>query len=168
VLVTGATGILRPAVDVLAARGNRVHALARGAAALASHRNVVPVVADFKHPESVRRALDRLKRMDAAVLYLPGAGDEITRLIAAAVDGPVVELFTSRWGEPSNGEDAPSIAAVDLPSVGVALLLGWTYDPDGGVRWHTAAEISKAALEALDTRRPAQLGTLRPWRDRPG
>jgi hypothetical protein len=53
----------------------------------------------------------------------------------------------------------------------VRLLLGWTHaGEDGAARWHTPAEISRAALAARGAADGSEriLGVLRPWGDRPG
>lgn len=163
-LVAGATRILRPALDELRARGNVVFGLARGAAALAEIDGVQPVVADLTDASSIRATLRNLPRFDAALVYAPSAAVGVLPLLAAQTDGPLVELFTSRWADPSDGRDGDPAR---LPSVGVPLLLGWTSD-GRATRWHTPAEISRAALEVLASGRPAVLGSVRPWTGRPG
>jgi hypothetical protein len=137
-----------------------VYALARGAAALPAHPELVPVVADLTDLAPVRRALAGAPRLHAAVVYAPFADPAVPALLAGAVDGRLVELFTSRWADPQLG-------AAELPSVGIPLLLGWATDPSGRTRWHTAAEISAAALDVLASGQPAQLGAVRPWHERP-
>jgi hypothetical protein len=131
---------------------------------LPAQRGLVPVVADLTDVASVRRALGRLPRLDAAVMYAPLADQVVHQMLCAAVDGPIVELLTSRWADPSRGD----VALDDLSSGGTALLLGWSRLPSGASRWHSPTEISDAALEVLSTGRPRQLGAVRPWSDRPG
>lgn len=163
-LVVGATRILRPALHELRARGDVVFGLARGAAALQEVDGARPVVADLTSVASVRAALRELPRFDAALVYAPRAAAGVLPLFAAQTDGPLVEIFTSRWADPSDGRDGDPAT---LPSVGVPLLLGWTSD-GSATRWHTPVEISRAALDVLASGRPAVLGTVRPWTARPG
>lgn len=163
-LVVGATRILRPALDELRAGGDRVYGLARGAAALGKLDGVQPVAADVTSVSSVRAALRELPRFDAALVYAPAAAAGVLQRFAMQTDGPLVELFTSRWADPANRFTGDPAA---LPSVGVQLLLGWTSD-GASTRWHTPAEISRAALDVLASGRPAVLGAVRPWAARPG
>ena len=114
---------------------------------------------DLTDADAVARTMSGLAGLDAAVVYAPGAAPTAVQLIAAAVSGPVVEIFTSRWAAPESPDP--------LPSVGVPLLLGWARDAHGPSRWHTAREISDAALEVLASGEPAQLGAVRPWAERP-
>ena len=77
--------------------------------------------------------------------------------------GRVVVVATSKWC-------APEVEARPWDAVKnrIVLQLGWRDDGEGG--WHTAKEISLAALEVVDSACPNSfvLGRIRPWEDRPG
>lgn len=159
VLVVGATGALRPAAVQLAAAGHEVYALAR-------HPDPPPpgtvaVTADVTDVPALASALERAGRFDAALVYAPAASPAARRRIADAVGGTLVELLTSDCADPATN---PQGRADAVESVGVALLLGWRTDGGG---WHSAEELSAAAVAVLDRPVPRTLGTVRPWSDRP-
>lgn len=194
ILVVGATGILRPAVASLVAQGWTVYALARSAAELAvlAHASdassvaVVPVAVDYTDVTALRAALqaalgaalpDSVGGIDAALIYAPAAGAETLAVLRRAVAGQTVELLTSAAAEPAHAVDPERRVAADaepfdlaalaqpVPSPGEwwRLVLGWRPDRT----WHSPAEISGAALRALQEQRNAVLGRVRPWSDRP-
>ncbi|MFB7087075.1 hypothetical protein [Streptomyces sp. NPDC056296] len=88
---------------------------------------------------------------------------------------PAVLLLTSAHAAPED-EDAdagPWSPALLPPRARPTpdcrlLVLGWRTRPEGS-RWHTAEEISEAALRVLDAAPPrdAVLGRVRPWSTRP-
>lgn len=168
VLVVGATGVLRPAVEHLLGDGWTVLAAARGAARLAGlSARVLPVPLDVTEPGSVSVALAQ-HRVDAAVLYVPMAPDAVRHLLArylADVPGPVVEILTSRWAATTDAAESPPDMHTLTPApLGTPVLLGWV---GAERRWHTPAEISAAALHAFRSGQPAILGVVRPWSGRP-
>ncbi|MEU6107491.1 hypothetical protein ABZ853_03630 [Streptomyces albidoflavus] len=183
-LVAGATGALLPAVHALTARGDTVTALARNAAALRELERRTdgrsrPLPRDYEAP-GLAGALAHASRtapFTGAVLYCPLATPATVRTLATAVPSgrPVVLLPTSACAAPGDGEpeDLPwspaRLPAAARPRPGTRLLvLGWRTEPEG-VRWHTAGEISAAALRLLDapSAHDAVLGDVRPWPARP-
>jgi len=165
ILVVGATGALRPAAIDLATAGDTVVALARDTARLgqlvaASDGHVIPVPVDYRDSELLGRALRASEPLDQALIYAPTAAPGVITLIGAHVRGTVVHVCTSEAGRP--GIDPPVDDGRDLQ-----LLLGWARTGSGTSRWHTAEEISTAALQVLRTRRGQTLGHIRPWSARP-
>ncbi|MEV5018895.1 hypothetical protein ACIGW1_06120 [Streptomyces sp. NPDC053780] len=183
-LVVGATGALLPAVRTATARGATVTALARNASALRDLERGTggaarPLARDFEAP-GLREALSRAARdrpFTGALLYCPLATPATVRTLTEAVPAgrPVVLLLTSAHAAPEGEEgDAGPWDPALLPSGARPapdcrlLVLGWRTRPEGS-RWHTAEEISEAALRALDAAPPgdAVLGRVRPWSTRP-
>ncbi|MGW3866413.1 hypothetical protein ACWEDZ_33785 [Streptomyces sp. NPDC005047] len=183
-LVVGATGALLPAVRTATARGATVTALARNAAALRDLERGTggaarPLARDFEAP-GLREALSRAARdrpFTGALLYCPLATPATVRTLTGAVPAgrPVVLLLTSAHAAPEGEVDDagpwdPAFLPSDArPTPGCRLLvLGWRTRPEGS-RWHTAEEISEAALRLLDAAPPgdAVLGRVRPWPTRP-
>jgi len=205
VLVVGGTGILRPAVDVLLARGIAVTVLSRSEARVeALPPGVRGVVGDLDDPASLARALRSSRPAAGACLaYLPGAvpspvsadglvaasaggtdglrtasaggPDRALAVLRAAVPGPLVAVLPSAAAAPPTviADVQPALAA-RLAVAGVpagelrVLLLGWAAPTAGPTRWHSPAEVSRAALECLDDPSTRVLGVVRPWADRPG
>lgn len=168
VLVVGATGILRPAAERLAGGGWTVLAAARRAGALVDRGpRIVPVPLDVTVPESVAEAV-RVHRPEAAIVYARAAPEPARALLSgilSGLPGPVVEVLTSRWAAPSKADESPpDLGSLSPTPLGVPLLLGWVA---GERRWHTPEEVSAAAVETFEERRPRVLGTVRPWRERP-
>ncbi|MFG3318290.1 hypothetical protein ACGF3J_09595 [Streptomyces sp. NPDC048171] len=183
-LVVGATGALLPAVRAATARGATVTALARNATALRDLERDTgggarPLARDFEAP-GLREALSRAARdrpFTGALLYCPLATPATVRTLTEAVPPgrPVVLLLTSAHAEPhgEEGDAGPWSPALLPPGARPApgcrlLVLGWRTRPEGS-RWHTAEEISEAALGALDAvpSGDAVLGRVRPWSTRP-
>ena len=165
VLVVGATGILAPAVAELVAAGHRVLAVARTAAdldALAGEygERVRTLPADGTDPGFVPRVADAVvgRPLAGALLYGPAIDHAGVTGVAGLSAGPVVHVLTSAASAP--GHRLPE------PPAGVRrLLLGW--HPTG--RWHTAAEVSAAAVALWEAGSEADrvLGVVRPWQERP-
>ncbi|MEU8535035.1 hypothetical protein [Streptomyces parvulus] len=162
-----------------------------------THGAARPLARDFEAP-GLREALARAAHdtpFTGALLYCPRASPATVRTLAGAVPPgrPVVLALTSEHAAPDGeagheesveaesiegdaGEgDAASwspalLPAGARPTPGCRLLvLGWPPRPEGS-RWHTAGEISEAALRVLDAGPPprdAVLGRVRPWRTRP-
>ncbi len=182
----------RAGTPVLAV-GRRADALA----ALADEPGVEGRVATLALDTSAPEAGDLLSAhgpFGAAVVYGP-ATDPVTRPgLLGAVEGPALLVLTSGAADPASGSegDCPSYertialagpggarvgedfgAGVGFPALadthrprpgdGV-LLLGW--EPQAR-RWHTAAEVSGAVSEWLETGADAILGVLAPWSERP-
>ncbi|MFE0208674.1 hypothetical protein [Streptomyces sp. NPDC058985] len=183
-LVVGATGALLPAVRTATARGATVTALARNATALRDLERGTggaarPLARDFEAP-GLREALSRAARdrpFTGALLYCPLATPATVHALTEAVEPgrPVVLLLTSAHAAPEDEEGdagpwSPALLPAGArPAPGCRLLvLGWRARPEGS-RWHTAEEISGAALRVLDAVPPgdAVLGRVRPWSTRP-
>lgn len=165
-LVVGATGVLRPAVLDLVGGGTEVIGLARDRGRLAALATACgpgfrPLAVDYTDDAALAGALAEVPApgFSAALLYCPGAPATAVRLLAERVSGRVVCLLTSSWARPGRRRPAYGVSCVEL-------LLGWAREA-AGTRWHTPAEISRAALDVLASGRPGTLGTVRPWRDRP-
>jgi hypothetical protein len=148
VLVVGATGILRPAAATLAAEGHRVTGVARDASSVPT--GVAGLSADATVPAFVADG-----SWDAALVYGPAVSSASLEAIRAAVTGPVVRVLTSEAAAPDRA------SALSEPYV---LQLGWVPLTR---RWHTAAEVSSAALQVLEDGDSRGLGVVRPWEDRP-
>ena len=182
ILVLGGTGILRPAVLSLCASGrsvtvvsrhaHRLESLAAESAAARLSGSVAGVCCDYLNPQTLSAALasgvDQVKRYVSALLYCPDAGEDTLAVVGRAVSGPVVLLLTSRWDEPGRRTEKacyPLIAGIEPQRVRY-VLLGWRMDPAGN-RWHSAEEVSEAALLALNSNEDVKLGVTRPWGSRP-
>jgi hypothetical protein len=183
VVVVGATGIFRPAVRTLVTRGRSVLAIARDPARLAAlTQELGPLVstaaADTRQPQVLARTLAS-GRWTGALAYAPAMSDGGWVDLSEAVDGPIVQVWTSGVaapgaGEPSDSDSSAHGARFDLSRLGpmaphsVRLVLGWTT----GGRWHTPSEVSAAVIATLDAAEAHQgatsvLGQLRPWSARP-
>lgn len=150
----------------LAKRGWTVAALARSGADLAALAEqcdgaVQPVAVDYADVERLRSALPG--QFDAALVYAPQASAAVSALLRSAVSGPLIELVTSAAAEPAADEPFDFAALAGDARDRWTVLLGWRADRT----WHSPAEISAAALRALDERRNVVLGLVRPWSDRP-
>ncbi|MEU2657284.1 hypothetical protein ABZ615_18400 [Streptomyces sp. NPDC007325] len=183
-LVVGATGTLLPAVHAATSRGELVTAVTRSPIALrdlarSTRGRVRPLVRDYEDP-GLRTALaeaSRTRPFTGALLYCPLASPTIVRTVVDAVprNRPVVLLLTSAHAAPTVGtEDGFPWSPARLPRDSRPsphcrlLVLGWAGGA-GAARWHTAEEISAAALRVLDADVPrdAVLGEVRPWAARP-
>jgi hypothetical protein len=182
ILVVGGTAILRPAVHTLCAGNHDVAVLSRSrehlrslAAEVSLHRTPGTMIAlqgDFTHEVEFAELLTA-KTADrgpfaAGVIYAPDAPATALDAMARAVTGRLVVILTSRYGAPDRpagrqGYPAPFVR--DDLQVNF-LLLGW-HGAAGSARWHSPAEISAAALEALIHGHDATLGSTHPWEDRP-
>lgn len=157
--------MLRPAAEALARRGDHVIAVARREeqlAELAAAFGATPVTADMTRLEHAR---ERIPEADSALVYGPATAEAVLPVLATVVRGRRVLLMTSAAASPAAvGEDFDLSA---LPSAGwCRLLLGWA-EERARCRWHSAAEISAAAVRILDSGGEEVLGTVRPWRRRP-
>jgi hypothetical protein len=146
VLVIGAGGILAPAAQTLAARGDEVTGLALSADGVPE--GVPALVGDASDPATFAG-----RSWDGAIVYLPAVGDASMRALADAVAGPIVRVAVTAAADPARG---------DFELREWTLQLGW----DDG-RWHTPAEVSEAALAVLSDGRGRLLGVVRPWSERP-
>ena len=155
VLVVGATGILRPAVVALAARGDDVTGVGRGVAGIPD--GVRALAVDARDRDALAATLGG-RNWDRAIVYRNVVRAESLPEIELRVEGRLVLVRTSGAADPVRGE--PS----QRPGV---LQLGWTGDGAGGTRWHTPEEISAAALEVFDDGQYRMLGVVRPWDERP-
>ncbi|MFF6888487.1 hypothetical protein ACFY9F_35485 [Streptomyces sp. NPDC012421] len=183
-LVVGATGTLLPAVHAATSRGDLVTAVTRSPIALRdlAHRTrgrVRPFVRDYEDPGlgAALAEASRARPFTGALLYCPLASPLTVQALVDAVprNRPVVLLLTSAHAAPTaETEEGPAWSPARLPrdsrpSPGCRLLvLGWARGA-GAARWHTADEISAAALAVLDAAAPrdAVLGEVRPWAARP-
>jgi len=167
-LVVGGTRILRPLVVALAARGDRIAVVARGREALArlaAEVGVEPLAVDYSDEEALARTLGG-RRFDYAVAYMPSA-TAAGRGIVARCSDRVVHVLPSAFLGSDVGEEDLAAAAPAGRLRTTRLLLGWAETP-AGTRWHDAAEISQAAVAALDERPGVRvLGVGRPAANRP-
>ncbi len=155
VLVVGATGILRPAVATLAARGDDVTGVSRGVAGIPD--GVRALAVDACDREALAATLGG-RHWDRAIVYRNVVRAESLPEIELRVEGRLVLVRTSGAADPAKGE--PTARAN-------VLQLGWTDDGSGGTRWHTREEISQAALAVFEDGQYRMLGVVRPWSDRP-
>jgi hypothetical protein len=128
---------------------------------------------DFLCPESFAEALQHavqaLGRFQSAIIFGPDAPDTSLQAVAETVEARMVVILTSKFAEPGRVSARESYSGSSLrPSLQVVCLqLGW--DTTGSrMRWHTAEEISEAALQTWEHGHDSQLGVVRPWTDRPG
>jgi hypothetical protein len=156
VLVVGATGILRPAVVALAARGDDVTGVSRGVAGIPD--GVRALAVDARDRDALAATLGG-RHWDRAIVYRNAVRAESLPEIELRVEGRLVLVRTSGAADPARGDEP-----LERPNV---LQLGWTDDGSGGTRWHTREEISEAALAVFDDGEYRMLGVVRPWRDRP-
>ena len=166
-MIVGATRILRPAVEVLVARGSPVVALARTQSDLdqlrASHPDAIDTVAvDYTDSKDLADML--AGPYLAGLIYAPHADERTWAVLRRHVHGPVVEIVTSAAAAPADGEPFELAMVASPEPQRHRLLLGWR--PDGA--WHSPGEVSSAAVDVLVSRRDAQLGSVRPWSARPG
>ena len=91
-----------------------------------------------------------------ALVYRPAVSEESLTFLRAATSGRCVVVLTS-------DEADPHPASVAVPDD--TLQLGW--HTDDVQRWHSAAEVSDAALAVLADGAPRILGAIRPWSSRP-
>ncbi|MEO5921729.1 MAG: hypothetical protein ABIQ01_11375 [Pseudolysinimonas sp.] len=155
VLVVGATGILRPAVEALAARGDDVTGVSRGVAGIPD--GVRALAVDARDREALAATLGG-RSWDRAIVYRNVVRAESLPEIELRVEGRLVLVRTSDPADPARGEPTERSGVLQL---------GWTDDGSGGTRWHTREEISAAALAVLEDGEYRMLGVVRPWRDRP-
>ncbi|MET4780572.1 hypothetical protein [Glaciihabitans sp. UYNi722] len=155
VLVVGATGILRPTAERLVAAGHDVTGVARSISNMPLDAHAIAV--DAQDPGALGAALGD-RRWDSAVVYSPATSPESLELLRDAVRGTFVTVVTSAAAASGLG---------NRPLRPGELVLGW-YPSPSGARWHTAREVSDAALQVLATNKSRVLGVLSPWGDRPG
>lgn len=148
VLVVGSSGILHPAASALIAGGVTVVGVSRYGADES-------IAVDARDVGSLRAALDG-RTWSEALVYRPAVSEESLAFLQSTTPGRCVVILTSEVADPLFGE----------VHVGNDILLaGWTVSDRA--RWHTAAEVSDAALQVLEDGTPRILGTVRPWRNRP-
>lgn len=153
VLVVGATGILGPAADALADRGDTVVGLSRRGGGPAGSRSIS---VDAKDAAALAAALAEVA-WDDAVVYGRAVTGATLAFLRDATPGRLVFVRTSASADPALGE---------LTVSRDTLQLGWT-GRGADARWHTPAEVSAAALDVLADGEPRTLSTVRPWSDRP-
>lgn len=133
---------------------------------------------DTRQPHLLARTL-ACGRWTCALAYAPAMSDGSWVDLSDAVDGRIVQVWTSGEaapgaGEPDDGDSYADGATFDGSRIGpiaprsVRLVLGWTSEG----RWHTPSEVSAAAIATLDAAEGHQgstsvLGQLRPWSTRP-
>lgn len=154
VLVVGATGILAPAASKLVAGGTAVTGLATGRRP--APRGVNLTALDARSATEVAGALGE-HRFDAALVYEPAVTTQSLAVLRTRVLGRLVIVRTSEAADPARG---PFSVPSDI------LQLGWTQERNGS-RWHTAEEVSEAALGVLQDGVGRTLGVVRPWEGRP-
>ncbi|BDZ54450.1 Rossmann-fold NAD(P)-binding domain-containing protein [Agromyces marinus] len=153
ILVIGASGVLAPAVEAL-----RLDARVTGISLTRpAPDGVESILVNASDPVALGSALAG-RSWSAAVVYAPAVTRDTLAIIAAASSRRAVVVRTSDAVDPAHG-------AVDVPAD--TLQLGWAVEPDGRRRWHSAEEISAAALEVLSDGVGRVLGAIRPWEERP-
>lgn len=161
--------MLRPAVAQLVGAGQAVIGVARTrshlmALAAESGDVFIPIAADYTDPESLAVALEGAPCPQSGLIYAPNATDATLQVFRKFVDGPVVEILTSRVaGEHPDQPFDPTTLPAAPGGDWHRLVLGWKT----GRTWHSPSEISDAALRVLRTGVSEQLGLLRPCADRP-
>lgn len=173
VLVVGASGILAPLALELAARGDEVVAVGREPSGLArltssaANGAVRAIAADTTSKDDIRRVIDAAP-YDHAIMYAPAVPPTMRPRLLERVVGRAVLVLTSAAADPQEAPAWHDAVAAARPRPGDAVvLLGWAQDR-GAARWHTPAEVSAAALRALDAGQDSILGEIRPWNERPG
>lgn len=122
------------------------------------------VAVDYTDTAALALAVRTLPKIDAALIYAPGASFESSLIFRDLVDGPVVEILGSSAAR--GNPDLPFAADQIIPTGNQpwnTLVLGWTVDK----KWHSAEQISQRAVEVLKSGVNGTLGALRPWTDRP-
>ena len=168
-LIVGATKILRPAVTELLRDGSKVMGFARTKSDLdtlkaQSGSGFDFVAVDYTDVAALASVARTLPKIDAALIYAPGASVESSLIFRDLVDGPVVEILGSSAAR--ENPDLPFTADQIIPTGNqpwITLVLGWTVDK----KWHSAEQISQRAIEVLKSEVNGTLGALRPWTDRP-
>jgi hypothetical protein len=176
VLVVGATGILRPAVERLLHDSRPVLAVARNQDELELLRvpggpeTLTTLAYDAKRDQFVDALTEQMRvggvTLSDALIYRPATTADVVQRVTPLVTGMTLELLPSAYAKPT-GEDAWTVD--DLPTAydrHARLVLGWKRI-DGVSTWHTAEEISAAALRQLAQPSDRVLGVVSPWADRP-
>ena len=148
VLIVGSSGILRPAAAALAADGAHVIGISLTG-------GVGSIAVDARDSGALLAALDG-QTWSEALVYRPAVSEESLAFLRAATSGRCVVVLTSDDADPAYGD-------VAVPDD--TLQLGWH---TGDVQpWHSAVDVSDAALAVLADGAPRILGTIRPWSTRP-
>lgn len=154
VLIVGATGVLAPAATALARGGTAVTGIARTAAA----DGPADLLLVEARSASLLAAALAGHRWAAGIAYGPAVTPASIEVLRGAVDGRLVLVRVSAFADPALG---------GFPVPPDVLQLGWRDLPGGGTRWHSAEEVSAAALEMLGDGLGRVLGSVRPWERRP-
>lgn len=158
VVIVGASGLLWPAAAQLVMAGVAVVGVARSGDRPMPD-GVTPVLVDARDSDALTHAVaGAAADAEDALVYEPASSPDAIAALSELVRGRVVTVRTSWAADPALGEFA---VAADT------LVLGWTADDAGGIRWHTRAEVSEAALAVLEDGAGRVLGAIRPWSDRP-
>ncbi len=144
--------------------------------------NVVPVQADWAHPDAWWRDVSACLRdapVALAVAWIHSTAGDLHRRVHERVgdDGLFVRIRGHATAEPGNGDLAPWIDAPDVPT-GLPsgnerhIVLGW--HRDNGGRWLSSDEIGARVVRLVEewrtdavTRPVAWVGSVRPWESRP-
>jgi hypothetical protein len=178
-VVSGATGILRPAVETLLTAGTNVIAVGRDPGRFAALRDVtndaLGKLIDLPHDATSLAFVDSLAVLakdgglvvDDVIAYAPATSPEVLSAVTRDGQVPAVEVVTSSAAAPAPSGTSWSLS--DLPGrPWKRLVLGWQYADDGAAEWHGPSEISAAALTTRDGTSDDILGVVSLWSDRPG
>ena len=149
-LVIGGTGMLAAATRWLAARSAGTVLVARRASAF-DMAGAAAVDADWSDPgfrPRVEAALDAAPSVGRALLWLHEPAPVLPWLLPRLAAARVVLVLGSLDGDPLVPATAGEVVTVRLGSIAVP----------GGRRWLTHAEISTAAVAALEDGRSRQVG----------
>jgi hypothetical protein len=188
IVVVGATGILAPACASLAARGESVLAVARTARDLDRlQEESTPRSGELATLAADATAVGFVEQLSGysltgGLVYAPAMSPEATQWLVARLGRRLVEVVTSSYADPASRSYGERWDADRLRPAGhTRVVLGWALGEapvagDGEVatnpttplsRWHSAAEVSAAAVEALATESDRVLGVVAPWETRP-
>ena len=174
-LVVGGTGMLRRVARTLAME-RTVAVVSRGGARLdeliAKSPGIVPVVADWRKPRDLERALWQVTKETGAfslcVAWMHDDAPKGPETVADFVQGRFFHVLGSAAADPARPD--PERRARFAGREGLTyheVVLGFV--PEGGsARWLTDEEITRGVLTAIAWAKPrAVVGTVTPWSARP-
>lgn len=172
-LLIGATGMLADAARAVCARTDTAVVIARRASARPRADATLPIDADWSDEPAFARALDRAARhgpFDLALVWMHPRAPALRARLAAlmAPDAVFVEVLGSRASRPGGIAEERLEAMRAHPRIRYRQVrLGFAIEA-GARRWLTHEEISRAAIDALDTDETViEAGRHEPWEARP-
>lgn len=154
-LIVGASGILAPAAATAQACGLAVTGVSLNNLPGAELSRVVRV--DARSVEALDAEFAD-EYWDYAIVYAPATTPRALEWLKPRVGKRLIVVETSQIADPKTGFTRPEKDT---------LVLGWYFDSGQEAHWHTATEISDAALRLLAKHTGSVLGTVRPWSSRP-